>query len=75
MSRAVMTGDFMPHKAALACFKAYVDCSAEELSELGMTRDDCLYLARQYIGEGYEDTALSTMFDQIAKAFKAGKDR
>ena len=64
-----------PHRAALACLKAYVDASDEELCVFGVTRDDCLYLAREYIGGGHEDTELSTTFHQIAKAFQAGKDR
>lgn len=69
----VETGDFQRDRAALACLKACVDASDEELARWGVTRDDCLALAREYIGDGYSDTALSTMFERIVAAFALGK--
>lgn len=72
MSRTVMTGECTPKTAALACLKAYVDATDEELSELGLSREDCLRMARSFLDE-YTDTSLSTMFDQLAAAFVAGR--
>jgi hypothetical protein len=70
-----MAGECTPKMAALACLKAYVDVSDEELKELCVTRDDCLLMARTYLGDGYTDSSLSTMFDQLARAFAAGKTK
>lgn len=64
----------MPKTAALACLKAYVDATDTELSELGLSRDDCLRMARSFlVADEYTDTSLSTMFDQLAAAFVAGR--
>lgn len=75
MTRSVMTGECTPTASALACLKAYVDLSDEQLAEYGLTREDCLQMAREYIGTGYTDTSLATMFDQLAKAFKVGREK
>jgi hypothetical protein len=72
---AIETGEYQNDCAALACFKAYCDASDGELARLGVTRDDCLALAREYVGQGYNDTALTTMFERLITAFKLGKDR
>lgn len=69
----VETGEYQRDRAALACLKAYADASDAELEQYGITRADCLALARAYIGDGYANNALSTMFERIVTAFKAGQ--
>lgn len=69
----VETGAYLRDKVALACLKAYVDASDTELRDLNITREDCLRLAREYIGSGYSDTELSTIFERVAVAYRLGQ--
>lgn len=73
MSRATAVGDMQSDTIALALFRAYVDAHDHELTEWGVTREDILALAREYIGGGYSDGKLATIADQIIKAFVAGR--
>jgi hypothetical protein len=73
MSRIVSAGDMQDDKIALALFRAHADASDEELRNWNVSRNDLIWLARHYIGEGYNDTALATIADQVIKAFVAGR--
>lgn len=72
--RTVTVGELQNETIALALFRAYVDASDEELRDWNASRDDVLWLARHYIGEGYSDGRLATIADQIIKAFVAGRN-
>ena len=73
MTRIVTVGDMQTDTIALALFKAHTDASDEELRDWNVSRGDLLWLARHYIGDGYNDGKLATIGDQIIKAFAAGR--
>ena len=67
------TGQMQNDAIALALFRAHVDASDEDLRDWNVSRGDLLWLARHYIGDGYHDTELATMADQVIRAFAAGR--
>ena len=59
----------------LALYRAYVDMSDEQLKERNVTREDVLWLARHFGGDGsgYRSAELTTIADQVLAAFRAGQ--
>lgn len=73
MAPTITVGEMQTDTIALALFKAHADASDEELRGWNVSRADLLWLARHYIGDGYNDGKLATIGDQIIKAFVAGR--
>jgi hypothetical protein len=66
-------GEMQTDTIALALLKAHVDASDEELKEWNVSRGDLLWLARDYMGDGYNAGRLATIGEQVIKAFVAGR--
>lgn len=73
MRAGTVVGEMQRDTIALALFRAHVDASDEELKNWNVSRGDLLWLARHYIGDGYNDGKLATIADQIISAFAAGR--
>lgn len=73
----VQTGDWKDIDSVLALYRLYVNGSDTEIANLGIHRDDILLLIRCLEGEEskYRSTALSTIANQMVKAFVAGRSK